>query len=78
MTDDKLNDINQKKEEPTFQDVIDELEEESIIKAEKDVDSLMEEFDKETSRLRKLQGNLAKAVMIIAIGMSFFHLPYKT
>ena len=74
MTDDKLNDIDENKEQPLIQDVIDELEVESIIEAVKDVDSLMEEYDKETSRVRKLQGNVANAVMIIAIGMSFFHL----
>ncbi len=74
MTDDKLNDTDKNKEGPIIQSVTDELEEETIIEAVKDVDSLMEEFDKETSRIRKLQGNVAKAVMIIAIAMSLFHL----
>lgn len=39
-----------------------------------DVDKLMEEFDKETSSLRKLAGNLGKIAAIIAIAMSLFHL----
>ena len=57
MTDDKLYDIDENKEQPLIQDVIDELEVEAIIEAVKDVDSLMEEYVKETSRVRKLQGN---------------------
>ena len=39
-----------------------------------DVDKLMEEFDKETSSLRKLSGNIGKIAAIIAIAMSVFHL----
>jgi len=39
-----------------------------------DVDSLMEEFDKETSRLRKLKGTLSLVVSVIAIAMATFHL----
>ncbi len=39
-----------------------------------DVDKLMEEFDKETSSLRKLKGNVGKIAAIIAILMSIFHL----
>lgn len=37
-----------------------------------DVDSLMEEYDMETSRLRKLGGPIAKITAIIAIAMSLF------
>lgn len=40
----------------------------------KDVDSLMEEYDLETSRLRKLKGPVAKFTTVIAILMSFFQL----
>ena len=39
-----------------------------------DVDQLMEEFDLETSRLRKLKGNIGKIAMVIAIAMSLFQL----
>lgn len=39
-----------------------------------DVDSLMEEFDKETSRLRKLKGTISMIVSVIAIAMATFHL----
>jgi TRAP transporter 4TM/12TM fusion protein len=39
-----------------------------------DVDKLMEEFDKETSSLRKLSGSIGKIAAIIAIAMSVFHL----
>lgn len=39
-----------------------------------DVDKLMEEFDKETSSLRKLKGSIGKIATIIAIAMSVFHL----
>lgn len=39
-----------------------------------DVDLLMESYDKEASKLRKMKGTLSKVVMIIAIAMSSFHL----
>lgn len=39
-----------------------------------EVDQLLEEYDKDTSKLRKLSGPLAKIVTAIAIGMSAFHL----
>ena len=39
-----------------------------------DVDSLMEEFDKETSRLRKLKVTISMIVSVIAIAMATFHL----
>src|SRR5690606_29344405 len=39
-----------------------------------DVDKLMEEYDKETSSLRKLKGSIGKIAAIIAIVMSLFHL----
>lgn len=39
-----------------------------------DVDKLMEEYDKETSSLRKLKGTIGKIASIVAIGMSVFHL----
>lgn len=39
-----------------------------------DVDKLMEEYDKETSSLRKLKGIVGKIAMVIAIAMSAFHL----
>lgn len=39
-----------------------------------DVDQLMDEYDKETSRLRKLKGKVNYIVMILAILMSGFHL----
>lgn len=39
-----------------------------------DVDQLMDEYDKETSRLRKLKGKVNYIVMVIAILMSVFHL----
>lgn len=50
-------------------------EEKNIIQKEAlDVDLLMEEFDKETSKLRKLKGNVAKFGTVIAIAMASFHL----
>ncbi len=50
-------------------------EEKNIIQKEAlDVDQLMEEFDKETSKLRKLKGNVAKFGTVIAIAMASFHL----
>ena len=39
-----------------------------------DADELLDKFDKDTSKLRKLTGTLSKLVTIIAIGMSLFHL----
>lgn len=39
-----------------------------------DVDELMEQYDLETSKLRKLTGNTAKIIAIVAILMSAFHL----
>lgn len=39
-----------------------------------DVDQLMVEFDKDTSKLRKLSGLIGKGVTILAIAMSIFHL----
>lgn len=39
-----------------------------------DVDELLAEYDKETSRLRVLHGLMAKLASIIAIAMSLFHL----
>lgn len=39
-----------------------------------DADLLLEEYDKDASKLRKLQGLFSKAVTVIAIGMSLFHL----
>lgn len=39
-----------------------------------DVDELMEKYDLETSRLRKLSGKTAMFVSIVAIAMSAFHL----
>lgn len=39
-----------------------------------DVDELMDEYDKETSRLRKLTGILKTVAAVLAIGMSVFHL----
>lgn len=39
-----------------------------------DVDQLMDEYDKETSRLRKLKGKVNYIVIILAILMSGFHL----
>lgn len=39
-----------------------------------DVDELMDEYDKETSRLRKLTGTLKILAVILAISMSVFHL----
>jgi len=50
-------------------------EEKDIIQKEAlDVDQLMEEFDKDTSKLRKLKGNVAKFGTVIAIAMASFHL----
>lgn len=50
-------------------------EEKDIIQKEAlDVDQLMEEYDKETSKLRKLKGNVAKFATVIAIAMASFHL----
>lgn len=50
-------------------------EEKDIIEKEAlDVDQLMEEYDKETSKLRKLKGNVAKFGTVIAIAMASFHL----
>ena len=37
-----------------------------------DVDQLMEEYDMDTSKLRKLSGPIAKITAIIAIAMSLF------
>lgn len=39
-----------------------------------DVDKLMEEYDKETSSLRKLAGTIGRIAALIAIVMSVFHL----
>lgn len=39
-----------------------------------DVDKLMEEFDSEASKVRKLTGILGKVTAVIAIIMSLFHL----
>ena len=39
-----------------------------------DVDKLMEEYDIETSKARKLKGILGKITMVIAILMSVFQL----
>lgn len=39
-----------------------------------DANELLDKYDKDTSKLRKLSGLLAKAVTVIAIGMSLFHL----
>ena len=39
-----------------------------------DVDKLMEEYDMDTSRARKLSGIMGKITMLIAIGMSLFQL----
>lgn len=39
-----------------------------------EVEQLLEEFDKDTSKLRKLRGLLSKVITLIAIGMSIFHL----
>ncbi len=50
-------------------------DEKDIIQKEAlDVDQLMEEFDKDTSKLRKLKGNVAKFGTVIAIAMASFHL----
>ncbi|MBC7087908.1 MAG: TRAP transporter permease [Tissierellales bacterium] len=39
-----------------------------------DVDELLESYDKETAKLRKLKGNVIMIARIIAIAMSLFHL----
>ncbi|MDU1177167.1 MAG: C4-dicarboxylate ABC transporter permease, partial [Peptoniphilus harei] len=39
-----------------------------------DVDELMEQYDLETSKLRKLTGKVALFITIVAILMSAFHL----
>lgn len=39
-----------------------------------DAEVLLDKFDKDTSKLRKLTGTVSKLVTIIAIGMSLFHL----
>ncbi|NLM04834.1 MAG: C4-dicarboxylate ABC transporter permease, partial [Clostridiales bacterium] len=39
-----------------------------------DVDKLLEEYDAEASKARKLTGTVGKVVAIIAILMSVFHL----
>lgn len=50
-------------------------DEKSLLEKEAlDIDSLMEEFDKETARLRKIKGKMAMVVTVLAIAMSSFHL----
>lgn len=62
---------------PDPAEVPDQLEEEIISLSEHseamDVDELLEEYDKETGRLRKLTGIIGKIAFLIAIAMSAFH-----
>ncbi|HZH93275.1 MAG TPA: C4-dicarboxylate ABC transporter permease, partial [Tissierellaceae bacterium] len=84
MNDDKRIDNENLEEEIKTEEVVDdqvavEKEAESIedVLGEDDnldVDSLMESYDKEASKLRKLKGAFSTIVMVIAIAMSSFHL----
>jgi TRAP-type uncharacterized transport system, fused permease components len=46
----------------------------SHIEQNLDVDKLLESYDKDTSKLRKLKGNIDNITRAIAIAMSLFHL----
>ncbi|MGI5949608.1 TRAP transporter permease [Peptoniphilus sp.] len=71
--DSKVDETDLKKDTPQNED------DKSITKSAEElgamkVDDLMEQYDLETSKLRKLSGNTAKLIAIIAILMSAFHL----
>ncbi|MDX9917086.1 MAG: TRAP transporter permease [Gudongella sp.] len=53
---------------------VDDDKETLVDKEGLDVDQLMEEFDKDTSKLRKLGGPVGLFVTVLAIAMSLFHL----
>ena len=79
MSEDKKLNENIESEEIKTEDSKDSSSEASLTKTAEElgamnVDELMEQYDLETSKLRKLSGKVALFITIVAILMSAFHL----
>lgn len=68
----KSEDPIETKDETKKEDV--EISIEDLIPEDADVDELLDKYDKDSSKLRKLTGPIALAVSVVAIFMSLFHL----
>ena len=68
----KSEDPIETKNETKKEDV--EISIEDLIPEDTDVDELLDKYDKDSSKLRKLTGPIALAVSVVAIFMSLFHL----